>query len=37
MKIPETKSKIEYLQQIDELRERRASQLEKRELDIHIK
>jgi uncharacterized protein (DUF3084 family) len=37
MKIPATESKREYLQQMEEMRERRARKLQVRELDIRIK
>jgi hypothetical protein len=37
MKITATESKREYLQQMEQMRERRARQLRARELDIHIK
>jgi hypothetical protein len=37
MKIPVIESKMLYLEQIEEMRERRARQLEEKELDIHIK
>jgi hypothetical protein len=37
MKIHATESKRLHLQQIEEMRERRARQLEARELDIHMK
>jgi hypothetical protein len=37
MKIPATESKREYLQQMEEMRERRARKLKVRELDIRIK
>jgi hypothetical protein len=37
MKIPATESKREYLQQMEEMRERCARQLEGREFDIRIK
>jgi hypothetical protein len=37
MKIPAAESKREYLQQMEEMRERRARQLEGREFDIRIK
>jgi hypothetical protein len=37
MKIPATESKREYLQQMEEMRERRTRQLEGREFDIRIK
>jgi hypothetical protein len=37
MKIPVTESKREYLKLMKEMRERRARQLEWRELDIRIK
>jgi ATP-dependent helicase YprA (DUF1998 family) len=37
MKIHATESKREYLQQMEEMRERWARQLEGREFDIHIK
>jgi hypothetical protein len=37
MKIPATESKRVYLEQMEDMRERRARQLEGRELDIRIK
>jgi hypothetical protein len=37
MKIPTTESKREYLQQMEEIRERQARKLQVRELGIHIK
>jgi hypothetical protein len=37
MKIPATESKREYLELMEEMHERRARQLEARELDIQIK
>jgi hypothetical protein len=36
-KIPATESKRQYLQLMEEMRERRARQVEARELDIQIK
>jgi hypothetical protein len=37
IKIPATESKRQYLQLMEEMRERRARQVEARELDIRIK
>jgi hypothetical protein len=36
MKIPATESKMQYLELMEEMRERQARQLEERELDIRI-